>query len=114
MENPKDNVTQADETTVANNTPARADVVTAIDVAAPFNRKENNTAKALYVIAIIVFIFGAIAGVVFGSTTDIYGYSEFRLSITLTWWVGTLVCGITLLGLSEVVALLHKINKKLK
>lgn len=118
MENSKDNTTQANEPTLANDAPAQADVVSLNQeipkVAEVLNRKENSTAKALCITAVIVFIFGAIAGVVFGTATDIYGYSQFRLSVVLTWWIGTLVCGITLLGLSEVVALLHKINKKLK
>ena len=73
------------------------------------NDKKRNTpiAIALDVIAYLIFIAGFIAGITFGGT----GY-EFNIGIAVIIWCGTLVSGILVLAVAEIIRLLTEIKNK--
>ena len=63
----------------------------------------NAVATILAVIAWIIFIAGFIAGL--GLVYDTF-------AITLLCWLGSFISGMTFLGLSEIIKLLHAIKRK--
>ena len=73
----------------------------------------NGVAIALKVIAILIFICGFFAGLILGFS-DNSGYSSEEFSITIAFiiWTISFIDGIFVLGFSEIINLLHKINNK--
>lgn len=69
---------------------------------------QNNIAKAINVIGITTYIFGAIAGIVIGASAD----NGFSYEIALTYWIGTLIIGTIFLRFAEIIKLLQKIANK--
>lgn len=67
---------------------------------------DNAVAKALYVIAIIIYLCGAISGI-------IIGISAKDFLMTLAIWFGVFVVGTMMLGFSEIVKLLGNINDRI-
>lgn len=64
---------------------------------------KNNVATGIKIIAIIIYIIGFFAGLVFIG-------DEFIISVW--YWIGSLITGTFILGFSEVIKLLHEINNK--
>lgn len=78
----------------------------------------NSVALALKIIAWIIMICGFISGIVLGNVEvtggyyHTYTYTEFSLTIALTYWAVSLISGIFILGFSEIIKLLNAINNK--
>ena len=67
---------------------------------------DNAVAKALKVIAIIIFVCGAISGAIIGISAETF-------MATLAIWFSVFVVGTMMLGFSEIVKLLDNINDKM-
>ncbi|KGP92728.1 hypothetical protein N780_13450 [Pontibacillus chungwhensis BH030062] len=77
--------------------------------------EENVIAKLLLAIGIIQIVAGFICGIVFsqGEAEGAFDHeTQFNFTIFFTWFLSTLVSGVLIIGFSEVVRLLHDINKK--
>ena len=72
------------------------------------NDEENGIAAAIRVIAVLIYIVGLICGFFFGSTVDY----EFSWGVAIIYWCAFAVSGTIMLGFSEIINLLHKINLK--
>ena len=77
---------------------------------------ENNPiAKALTIIAWVIFIAGFIAGIVFGNV-EVEGYyrsySEFSFALAFIYWCVSFISGMMFLGFAEIIKLLDAIKKK--
>ena len=70
------------------------------------NTSSNFIAKAIMIIAIVIYVCGFIAGIMVGQQVESF------LTILL-YWVAAL-SGSLMLGFSEVIRLLHEINQKTK
>ena len=71
----------------------------------------NKIAKAIKVLAIIIFVAGIISGIFMGGQMGylfLYSESEFSWTVALTWWAVGSISAILLLGLSEIIDLLEK------
>ena len=66
---------------------------------------KNTVAGVLKILAVLIFIGSFIAGIVVGK--EVAG-------MTLVYWIAGLFAGTMLLGFSEIVRLLHEINRKMK
>ncbi|RSL33838.1 hypothetical protein D7Z54_09110 [Salibacterium salarium] len=72
--------------------------------------RNNGIAKVLMVIGIAEIILGFIAGLVFGRV-EVSSYSSEQIwSVTFIWWISSFVSGMLVIGLSEIIELLHKLN----
>lgn len=83
------------------------------------NKSTNSIAKAIYVIAIIWYVCGFIAGFILAIETKETGYryeteTTFNFALALAYWCTVGITGTMLLGFSEIINLLHKIKKKLR
>ena len=74
----------------------------------------NPIAKTLTVIAWIIYVGGFLAGLSLSNveTGTYYTRHEFSVSIALTYWFATLVCGTLFLGFAEIIKLLNDIKNK--
>ncbi len=74
-------------------------------------KNSNAISTALIVIAWIIFIFGFIAGIIFG-VAGADAYSSFAITIALIYWVTSFISGVFILGFSEIIKLLNDIKNK--
>ena len=78
--------------------------------------RENVVAKAMFVIAIVVFAVGFVAGIASGMTAPFNGtvdYEELAIMCNIfVAWFDAFVAGSIFLGLSEIIKLLHNKNNK--
>lgn len=74
--------------------------------------QQNRIAKALSVIAWIIYIGGFIAGLVFGMVNQgvYYAASEFSFAIMFVYWSFAFISGTAFLALSEIIKLLGGIK----
>jgi ABC-type sulfate transport system permease component len=72
----------------------------------------NSVAKALTTIGIIIILGGLILGVILGNNNDLYGYDT-NYTVVVTWSAVGIISGMLIIGLSEVIKILHEINLKL-
>ncbi|MFB5281912.1 hypothetical protein [Peribacillus sp. Hz7] len=75
---------------------------------------ENSVAKILRIIGIVEIILGVILGFILGRV-DVGSFTERYVQVwstTFMWWIVGFISGMLIIGLSEVIELLHKINKK--
>lgn len=81
-------------------------------------KKINAVAKALEVIAWVLFIGGFIAGIALGRVEVERGYyytyteTEFSFAAALIYWSVSLISGTVFLGFAEIIKLLDAIKKK--
>lgn len=68
---------------------------------------KNKIASALTILAYLIFLVGAVLGIVMGD--DVYN-DDFVWNVAFTWWGSSLLCGSLFLGISEVIKLLYSIN----
>lgn len=68
------------------------------------NNSKNNMSVFMIVASVIIYIAGFVGGIIAGNNFDRYG---FTLWLAIAIWVPTFVYGSLLLGLSEVIKLLH-------
>ena len=74
---------------------------------------ENGVAKILFIIGCIEILIGFILGFVFGYVdTGLYS-KEMVWSIFFMWVLAGFISGITFIGFSEIIMLLHSINSKM-
>lgn len=79
---------------------------------------ENSIAKVIRIIGIIEIFAGLFLGLYFGKSTTMDEYLD-DYTTTINWsvafiWIGAgVVSGMLLYGFSEVIELIHNINKKL-
>ena len=69
----------------------------------------NRIATFLKVIATLIYICGAIVGLVASN----FGSWDYSFGTMMLWWSGTIVVGTLLLGFGTVISLLNDINNKL-
>lgn len=76
----------------------------------------NLVARLLYYSAIVTFVAGIIAGLVYGNVEIEYTFIEksaFVWQIALTWWVAGAISAVFLLGFAQIVEYLSIIINKL-
>jgi hypothetical protein len=66
------------------------------------------------VIGYIVIISGIILGIVQGNQIGNMLTGGFNFSVALYWWVISIVTGVLLIGIAEIINLLDAMNKKIK
>lgn len=78
---------------------------------------ENTVAKAITVIAIMIYICSFLGGIFLGKETIVYtsfsrSYtsSEFSFKILLMYWISGAIIGTLLLGFAEIIKLLNKLT----
>ena len=69
------------------------------------NDRGNGVAAAINVIAVLIYIVGAMCGCVVGGEAESWG-------VAFIYWCAFAVSGTIMLGFSEIINLLHKINLK--
>lgn len=72
----------------------------------------NKIAKAIKVLAVLIFAVGIIEGFTMGGQMgDLYLYadSEFSWTVAVFWWAAGTVSAVILMGVSEIIDLLEKI-----
>lgn len=76
----------------------------------------NGVAVVFQVIAVLIFIFGFIAGIILGNVETGYYRSktEFRFEIALAYWVASFVSGMFFIAIAEALKLLTEIKNNIK
>ncbi len=74
--------------------------------------KPNGVAKALRILAWIVFIGGAIMGIILGNVENSYGYTSFNIAVAIIYWVAAFISGMMFIGFAEIIKLLEDIKNK--
>lgn len=69
------------------------------------NDSKNNMSVFMIVASVIIYIAGFVGGIIAGNNFDRYG---FTLWLAIAIWVPTFVYGSLLLGVSEIIKLLHR------
>ncbi|CDX03328.1 Hypothetical protein DPCES_3442 [Desulfitobacterium hafniense] len=76
--------------------------------------KDTNTiADILKALGLVTIVLGFIVGLIMAIDSNSYA-NNFSLILALPFWIGGFISGIFMLGFSEIINLLHKINLKVK
>jgi len=76
------------------------------------HKEKNSVSTLIFIIAIIIYIGGFLAGASLANAPSEYYGNTFNISVAIIYWAFAFICGSILLGLSEIIKLLHKIANK--
>lgn len=74
--------------------------------------RQNKIANILFWIGVIEIVAGFILGLSLGNVEVSRYRNEQIWSVTFIWWIASFVSGMLIIGISEIIEQLHKLNIK--
>ncbi|MDF1507962.1 hypothetical protein PZE06_07165 [Robertmurraya sp. DFI.2.37] len=72
--------------------------------------KDNPVAKALFVVGVLIILFSAVSGLLYGTSSDDHFFlGELQTTIGWSMFISGIICGLIFLGFSEIIKLLQGI-----
>jgi hypothetical protein len=84
------------------------------DVLVEDSFKGNHMGVIIKIIGFIVIIAGIMLGIIQGRQIGKMLTGEFNFNVALYWWISSIVVGVILIGIAEIINLLDVIHKKIK